>query len=240
MDYGLQLWSVRDMAEEKGLEATLKAVSEIGYKYVEFAGFYGHSAEEVKGWLDKYGLKCASTHTPWTDLVEDFEGTINYHKMIGADNIVFPSIDTRNPEVVKIFTDFCGEYIPRAKAEGINIHFHNHTAEFALHDDGFMVYPVLEMRTELMFQPDIYQVYMSKVNPIDLINRLKDRIAIIHLKDGNDGGSLPLGKGAAPVAEVVALAKELGLTMIVESDTCSNPSGIEEARISLEYLKSLE
>ena len=240
MEYGLQMWSVRDMAKEQGLEATLKAVAEIGYKYVEFAGFYGHSAEEVKGWLDKYGLKCASTHTPWTDLVEDFDGTIKYHKTIGAENIVFPSIDTRNPEVVEVFIDFCKEYIPRVKAEGLKVHFHNHTSEFALHDDGFMVYPVLEMRTDLMFQPDIYWVYMSHVNPIDLINRLKDRISIIHVKDGDDNRkSLPLGKGTAPVAEAVALAKKLGYMMIVESDTC-DPSGIEEARISFEYLKSLE
>ena len=47
MEYGLQLYSVRDFTQ-KDLAYTLKKVAEIGYKYVEFAGFFGHSAEEVK------------------------------------------------------------------------------------------------------------------------------------------------------------------------------------------------
>ena len=39
MDYGLQLYSVRDMAE-KDFEGTLKAVADLGYEFVEPAGFF--------------------------------------------------------------------------------------------------------------------------------------------------------------------------------------------------------
>lgn len=53
MEYGLQMYSVRDITKTD-LEGAMKAVAEMGYTYVEFAGFFGHSAEEVKGWLDKY------------------------------------------------------------------------------------------------------------------------------------------------------------------------------------------
>ena len=42
MDYGLQLYSVRDVTDTD-LEGTLKKVAEIGYRYVEFAGFFGHN-----------------------------------------------------------------------------------------------------------------------------------------------------------------------------------------------------
>ena len=45
--------------------------------------------------------------------------------------------------------------------------------------------------------------------------------------------------GTAPVAEVYAKAKEYDMLIIVESETC-NPSGIEEAKICFDYLKSLE
>ena len=44
IEYGLQLFSVRDITD-KDLEGALKAVAEMGYKYVEYAGFFGHSAE---------------------------------------------------------------------------------------------------------------------------------------------------------------------------------------------------
>ena len=40
---GLQLYSVRDDME-KDFYGTLKKVKEIGYDYVEFAGYFGHSA----------------------------------------------------------------------------------------------------------------------------------------------------------------------------------------------------
>ena len=47
---GLQLYSVRDQME-KDMEGTLKAVKEMGYDYVETAGYFGKSAEEKKNSL---------------------------------------------------------------------------------------------------------------------------------------------------------------------------------------------
>ena len=58
---GLQLYSLRGKMEQD-MEGTLKAVKEMGYDYVEFAGYFGKSAEEVKAILDKYDLKCISVH----------------------------------------------------------------------------------------------------------------------------------------------------------------------------------
>ena len=46
MEYGLQLFSVRDITGND-LEGALKAVAELGYSSVEYAGFFGHSAEQV-------------------------------------------------------------------------------------------------------------------------------------------------------------------------------------------------
>ena len=58
---GLQLYSVRDDME-KDMDLTLKQVKEMGYDCVEFAGYFGKSAEEVKAILDKYGLEAVSVH----------------------------------------------------------------------------------------------------------------------------------------------------------------------------------
>ena len=70
MEYGLQLYSVRDFTQ-KDLAYTLKKVAEIGYKYVEFAGFFGHSAEEVKAMLNEYGLVVSGTHSSLKELDEE-------------------------------------------------------------------------------------------------------------------------------------------------------------------------
>ena len=47
MEYGLQLYSVRDITGND-LAGALEQVAALGYRFVEFAGFFGHSAEDVK------------------------------------------------------------------------------------------------------------------------------------------------------------------------------------------------
>ena len=53
---GLQLYSVRD-AMAADFEGTLQAVKDMGYEYVEFAGYFGRTAEQIKEILDRIGLK---------------------------------------------------------------------------------------------------------------------------------------------------------------------------------------
>ena len=62
MDYGLQLFSVRDFTAND-LEGTLAKVAEMGYKTVEFAGYFGHSGADIRRMLDENGLKAIGTHS---------------------------------------------------------------------------------------------------------------------------------------------------------------------------------
>jgi sugar phosphate isomerase/epimerase len=55
----VQLYSVRDDCA-KDLAATLKAVAEMGYQGVEFAGYHGCSAQELRAMLDDLAVICIS------------------------------------------------------------------------------------------------------------------------------------------------------------------------------------
>ncbi|MBR5258216.1 MAG: sugar phosphate isomerase/epimerase, partial [Clostridia bacterium] len=79
MEYGLQMYSVRDITG-RDLKGALKQVADIGYRYVEFAGFFGNQAADVKRWLDEFGLIASGTHTGIDPLLNDYEGTVRYHK----------------------------------------------------------------------------------------------------------------------------------------------------------------
>ena len=46
MKYGVQMYAIRTLCKDD-LEAGIRAASEIGYEGLEFAGFFGHSAEAV-------------------------------------------------------------------------------------------------------------------------------------------------------------------------------------------------
>ncbi len=67
---GVQLYSVREECA-RDLPGTLKAIAQMGYEGVEFAGFYGHSARQLRQWLDENGLRCFRAHIPFSDLSDE-------------------------------------------------------------------------------------------------------------------------------------------------------------------------
>ena len=239
MDYGIQLYSVRDLAE-KDLESALKQVSEIGYKYVEFAGFFGHPAEEVAGWLKKYDLRVSGTHTGWQEIAEHFEETVAYHKAIGNPNIIIPGADLSDQKKLDDFIEMVNKYQPLLAKEGIRLGYHNHSHEFKPNADGSMIHDQLVYRTNIEIEIDTFWAYVGHVDPLQLMDRLKDRVHVIHIKDGfKEGHGMPLGWGEAPAADVYKKAAEMGIRMVVESETCK-PSGIDEARVCFNFLKAQE
>ena len=239
MDYGLQLYSVRDVTGTD-LEGTLKKVAEIGYRYVEFAGFFGHSAEEVKAMLDRYGLIVSGTHSGLGDLDADFAGTVKYHKIIGNTNYIVPGAPTWTAAELDETIEKLNKYQPMLEAEGIRLAYHNHDGEFKPNADGQIPHEEMERRTNIDFQIDTFWAFVAGKDPVEVITRLKDRVHVIHLKDGlRNGHGYALGEGEAPVAAVRAKAIELGMHMVVESETLQ-PDGISEVTRCINYLKSLE
>ena len=129
MEYGLQLYSVRDFTE-KDLASTLEKVAKIGYRYVEFAGFFGHSAEEVKAMLEVNGLKVSGTHSSLQDLDNDFAATVKYHHAIGNTNYIIPGAPWNTAAELDETIAKLNKYKPMLAAEGITLAYHNHDGEF--------------------------------------------------------------------------------------------------------------
>ena len=240
MEYGLQMYSVRDITATD-LEGALKQVAEMGYKFVEFAGFFGHSAEDVKSWLDKYGLRVSGTHTGMKELDDDFDGTVAYHKIIGNKNIIVPGHDLSDQAKLDEFIEKANRYQPMLKEHGISLGYHNHSHEFLPNKDGSQIEDQLIYRTNLDIEIDTFWFYnATQVSAVAMMERIKDRLKVIHIKDGFVGGKgVPLGMGSAPVREVYDKAIEMGIPMVVESESLT-PDGMTEAKICIEYLKAQE
>ena len=220
MKYGLQMYSVRDAAQGD-LLGTLEKVGKLGYHYAEFAGFFGIPAEQ--------------------ELTEDrLEETIKYHKTIGNKFIIIPGADLSTQEKLDEFIALVNKVQPMLAAEGIKLGYHNHAHEFKVNEDGSHIYEQIKTRTNVELEIDTYWAYVGKQDPIAMMHELKDRVHSIHIKDGDaDGHGTPLGLGTAPAAEVYKTAVEMGIQMIVESETCK-PSGLDEARVCIEFLKEQE
>lgn len=239
MEYGLQMYSVRDITRDD-LPGAIAKVAQIGYKLIEFAGFFGHTADEVNAMLAQNNVTLSGTHTGLGELLNDYEGTLAFHKAIHNPIYIIPGHDLSTRENLDKFIEDVNRLQPLLKAEGIEMGFHNHSGEFLPNKDGIIVYDELVARTNLLLEIDTFWAYAAGKDPVALMEQLKDRLRFIHIKDGYaDGEGKPLGQGTAPVADVYKKAIELGVPMVVESETLT-PDGLTEAQICFDYLKSQE
>lgn len=242
MNYGIQMYSVRDLTQTDLREA-LKQVAALGYENVEFAGFFGHSAEEVAGWLKEYGLRCSGTHTGW-QLIEEqgVPALAEYHKAIGCNVLIVPGAHPKTQDEITEFLAKMNAWQKELAELGIVLGYHNHSHEYVPVEGGPTIADRMFNETDVMLELDTYWLYNAGEDPVAWMEKVHaaGRLGVIHIKDGyDDGKGMPLGMGTAPVDKVYCKAVELNVPMVVESETLT-PSGMEEARICIEYLKTQE
>ena len=184
---GIQLYGVRNaMAED--FEGTLARVKEMGYDYVEFAGFFDKSADYIKSVLDKLGLKCVSCHANDTFFAENPEEKIAFLKTIGIKYSIIPwqpvekLAGSPDWEATKAkFTDIAN----LLHDNGLMLGYHNHDFEFRkfegkyLHDYIFEAIPADRIEPEL----DTCWVHYAGINPTEKIKEFDGRVHVVHLKD---------------------------------------------------------
>ena len=125
---GYQMYSAREEAAAD-LKGVLKKLAAMGYDGVEFAGFYGHTAEEVKAMLDETGLKAISGHQAIPETIEDMFAKIAYYKTIGCEYLAVPFLDEAHrpgsegfaATIRNIYT-----FGRLCKEAGIQLLYHNH------------------------------------------------------------------------------------------------------------------
>lgn len=236
MDYGIQLYSIRDLAKAS-FEEAVAAASRIGYSSIEFAGFFGRTSAEVNKALSDAGIRIIGTHSSWADLANNYEETLRFHKEIGNKHYTIPGADLSTPEKLKDFVEFLNYMTPKLAAEGIELAYHNHSREFIVNDFGVRTRDVLAEETKVNFEIDTYWAFVAGEDPVKVLEKYAHRMSLIHLKDGSpEGKGKALGEGSAPLADVVAAAKRLGLYMIVESET-QDPDGPSEIGRCIDWLK---
>jgi sugar phosphate isomerase/epimerase len=187
---GVQLYSVRDRME-KDFTGTLEGVAKIGFTEVEFAGYFGHSPEDVRALLDRLGLRSPSSHIGLDLLQKDLAGQIRTAKTIGHEYITIPAL--MQPLLGKVTPDFwpktAAEFnrIARAlKDEGIGFAYHNHSFEFEKLPDGRTGYDVLLAETDpalVKFELDLLWATVAGQDPVSMFQRSPGRYVMWHVKD---------------------------------------------------------
>jgi sugar phosphate isomerase/epimerase len=184
---GLQLYSIRDEME-KSVDDALRQVKEMGYDCVEFAGYFGHTAEEIKGMLDKYGLECISVHQGPELFRDEGQKAVDFIKILGAKYAAVPwygkelHAGTEHwEETVKLFNSN-GKLL---KDNGIQQLYHNHDFEFEKFDGKFLLDWIYETIPQEYMQPEVDTcwVHYAGYDPAEYLLQYSGRIEVVHLKD---------------------------------------------------------
>ena len=134
----VQLCSIHKYIKGKdGLAKALQEVAKIGYKGVEFAGYYGASADELKKMLADAGLVACGTHVGRAEFGPDkIKATCEFNLVYGNNLIIcpgggnFPGKKENLDDFMKMLVDYYNTAAETAATYGCKIGLHNHKGEF--------------------------------------------------------------------------------------------------------------
>lgn len=204
---GLQLYSIRDSIR-KDVPAAIQKVAEMGYTFVEPAGyadgkFYDMEPADFKALCEKNGMYVLSSHTSrelpnssnYEATMDWWDKCIDAHVAVGAKYIVQPSMGRSAYESIanlKQWCDYFNTVGEKCNAKGIRFGYHNHNREFTtVHGDTIM-YDFMLQNTDpakVMFQIDLYWCVEGGKDPVEYFNKYPGRFELWHIKDKEEIGA---------------------------------------------------
>lgn len=227
---GLQLYSVREDCA-KDLPGVLKAVAQMGYEGVEFAGYYGRSAEELKKLLDENKLVCCGTHISLESLLGDeFEKTVAFNKTLGNRFLIVPGLAaerTRSKEAWLATAKLFNEISEKLRPHNMWVGYHNHTTEFKPLD-GELPWDTFFGNTNrrVVMQFDTGNALAGGAEAVPFIRKYPGRALTVHIKEHSATNDKALiGEGDVPWKELLPLLRTTGRTrwLIVEQESYAYP-----------------
>ena len=260
---GVQLYTVRD-AMKTDVPGTLAKIAAIGYKEMEFAGYFGQSPKDIRALLDKNGLSSPSSHVPYDVVVAHWPEALDTAHQIGQNFIVCPMIDEKlrqAPDGYKRVAEQFNKAGEASKKAGIQFAYHNHFWEFEPDKNlgGKFPYDYLLQNTDpnyVKMEMDLCWISVAGKDPLSYFNKYPGRFPLVHVKDYvNDpnatssyagatgsvefkGRLADAGKGTIDFKRIFAESEKGGIKhYFVENDDAKQP--FEDIKISYDYLSGL-
>ena len=254
---GLQLYTVRELMKHD-FEGTVAGVAKIGYKEVEFAGYFGKTPQEVRALLDSNGLTSPSAHHPMqppanamaktSTLETNLQEIIDGAHIIGQKFLVCPYLDakSRTADGYKRLAESCNRVGEQTKKAGIQFCYHNHSFEFEKVEglDGTLPFDYLITQTDpknVKIEMDLCWITVGGQDPIAYFNKYPGRFPLVHAKDWSKEGSDPGGNEGAVGHAVTGHIANVGSGSIDWKNIFahSGKAGIEHYLVENDEAKSL-
>ena len=247
---GVQLYTVRKEME-RDVDGTLARVREIGFKEVEFAGYFNRTPEQVKAVLDRLGLAAPGGHMPYESLenADSWGRILDSANRIGHRYVIIawtPQEARRTLDDWKRIAEKFNWAGRAAREAGLTFAYHNHEFEFKALGAGPVPFDLLLAETDpelVKIEMDLYWITLGGFDPLSYFEKHPGRFPMVHVKDMKKGGERPLmvdvGRGDIDFRAIFARRETGGVRhFFVEHDEpADSMASIEN---SYRYLQSLE
>ena len=222
----LQLYSIREDCA-RDLEGSIKAVAEMGYAGVEFAGYYERGADELKGLCNAHGLAVVGTHIRIDTLLGDaLEATVAFNKTLGNRYLIVPGLAEERRASRAAWLETAGlfdEIAARLEPHDMRTGYHNHHVEFqALEGELPLDTFFCNTRAEVVMQLDTGNMYHGGAEPVGFLQKYPGRAQLVHLKEHSSTDDKALiGEGEVEWERVFEICETSGGTewYIVEQES---------------------
>ena len=242
---GLQLYTVRSLMA-KDVEGTLATVAGVGYREVEFAGYFNRDPAALRATLDKLKLTSPSCHLGLDAVETGFDATAAAAKTIGHKWVVVASVPGRFFQSVAQLKELAQRFNAigkRAKDAGLRYGYHNHNVEFKA-VEGTIPLELLLSETDpalVDFEMDAYWVTQGGGDPLALINKFPGRFRLLHAKDASaapESAMRDVGAGVIDWKKIFSERKKAGIEHVfVEHDQPAD--AVASITASYNYLHNL-
>lgn len=232
----LQLYSVRtDM--EQNYEKTLEQVAQLGFDGVEFAGFFNVPANQMKKTLDCLGLKTAGSHTSFELLKNNLEQVMTYNHILNNKNIICPYLAFPSFDSVLNARNELEEIGRKLQENDFQLFYHNHNHEFLQWNNTYILDLLLEEAHFTNPELDVYWTYRGGLDPVQVMKKYKDRLTLLHLKDGTLETDTSLFEGNVSLLPILDTALDIGIEWMIVEDETPFPASFSSVKRSMHSLK---
>lgn len=242
---GLQLYTIKDETE-KDFFGTIRRVGALGYDGVEFAGYFGAAATDLKQVLDESKLRAAGTHLNVNILRNELDVNIDYCKIIECPTILCPSfkVEERSASFFEQMADFFNEVAQKCKSSGLDFAYHIHGHEFVDFGDKTGMDILFENTDPALvnYELDTYWVERAGVDALAFFKQHGARCTFIHfkdMKDRNDWHDTEIGNGLIDTQGIIDASKAFDVKWFVVEQEAFDMPPMESIAVSLENLRRM-
>jgi sugar phosphate isomerase/epimerase len=239
-EFSIQLYSVRDVMEND-YTGVLKKLSEMGYTGVEFAGYGGLSAQEMKDVMTANRLKPVGSHIGLEKLTGNLDEEIAYHKILGTEYLVCPFSNMKTKQDAVELAKTLSPVVKKITDSGFKFAYHNHAHEFA-QDGGYLLDILFEnLPPQALMELDVFWTAHAGVDPVSYMEKNRGRLKLVHVKQiDKDKKCVDLDKGVLNFKEIIAKAKTFGVEQFILEQEAYEISSMVSVKNGIDYIMGLQ